>query len=351
MLVEGEENKRFLGMYLCSRCGRQKYYETDALHEAVEPILRIAGPEFRTDGDNVDGVSRSWRRLPLSERSRMTGIKGIMKEAGGEAVEEGSHARNEDECQGLRFYDKHQFKRVLEDGRYQYRCIHCGISDRYESPGHYVTALGILDKKLPPPRSFARLELRQDEEFTLPEESYDDDFPMGEPISDLGYVYGTTHPDADWDHDQRLVEPPTSPLTEAVGERDGRYRRIARYRKLEEVSEARNHERICPMLDKIRSHLTGTIDEERLDEGMRLVNRCLNALDRLVFETDSGRITPRERWLSEHELEALAAAATYHYFSHLTQEMIAESEHSIFPDLTTRTLRSYWKNYIVRYDG
>ena len=324
-------------LYLCSYCGLQEYY--NSFYDRDQTTDQSGKEEARIDYHEKGNEPARWRQLPLDERSDRIG----------KVDERETCQRPPRICESLRFLGKHQWKRFLEERRYVFRCIHCGIYDRLESSSHYVTALGILDRRLPRAKSFRRFQREIEEnEDSFP---FDDGYAfMGETITDKGQVYDVLPVERGLDASRRSREDaPTEPLEAAVKERKARYRKMDRHREIEDVLEARFNKEIRPLIGRVIEYVAKGIDEGELREQIRLVEVCLRGFDRLVSVTESERMLPEERWLSSDELKRLIAAATYHYFPSLTQDEIAGTSHSIFPELTVRTLRSYWANYITRY--
>jgi hypothetical protein len=88
-------------------------------------------------------------------------------------------------------------------------------------------------------------------------------------------------------------------------------------------------------------------------ENLDPVRKVLENLDRIMIWQGAehhklNRPQP-EKFLTQPQLENLAAAATYHYLA-LNWEDIAGSPQSIFPGVNRQTAAN-WYQYVQRYEG
>jgi hypothetical protein len=221
---------------------------------------------------------------------------------------------------------------------------------RIVTPQKYLTALGVIRERLTTPeRTFTIRELMREED--KPE----DDFY--EPIRDLGYVYETPADDGmSASAQERFARgqsgAPTGFLQNARTEMRGRYRQINRFQSIQETVKLRGN-KIKSLVRRVHEYcIRNNVLVEDIEASLYDVQSCCEYMDRLYLDTSpskrTGEIEPA-RLLTDKQLEALIAAASYHYIPELNQGQIVGYPSSIFPNLTRPTLNR-WLEEVRLYD-
>jgi hypothetical protein len=224
-------------------------------------------------------------------------------------------------CPSIILSYKHQWKRRLENKHYVYRCRWCDAPKFQDNK--YLTAQGLLEEhfaKPKPPRERMRSQM------------YDRYAPY-EP-----YLY-TNDPKLISDFQDREI-------LETSDDKQGRYRRVA----MAFTADDHVANRIS-----LRNRILSSMEQHPNTKGQDLepVRKTLEDLDRIVIWQGAehhklNRPQP-DKFLTEQQLENLAAAAAYHYLG-LTWEQIAGKPDSIFPNITRQTAKN-WYAYVLAYDG